>query len=115
LEAGLFELSACAQLIWGIAVYRGASRTVLLAGVAGNLAIVAVWILSRTTGLPIGPTPGDPEAVGLIDTVASCDEVLLSALVGLHLIDAPRRRLVSALALGLLLLSSLAVLGPHVH
>jgi hypothetical protein len=115
LEAGLFELSACAQLIWGIAVYRGASRTVLLAGVAGNLAIVAVWILSRTTGLPIGPTPGDPEAVGLIDTVASCDEVLLSALVGLHLTDAPRRRLVSALALGLLLLSSLAVLGPHVH
>ena len=115
LEAVLFELAACAQLVWGIAVYRGAGRGVLVAGVAGNLAIAAVWVLSRTIGLPIGPTPGDPEAVGLIDTVASCDELLLSALVGLHLAGASLRRVLAAAAIGLLLLSSLLVLGPHVH
>lgn len=114
-EAVLFELVACAQLIWGIAIYRGAGRRVLLAGIAGSLAVVAVWVVSRTSGLPIGPAAGHPEAVGLIDTVASCDEVLLSALVGLHLAGAPRQRSVMATALGLLLLSSLLVLGPHVH
>jgi hypothetical protein len=114
-EAVLFEIAACAQLVWGIAVYRGAGRRVLLAGIAGNLAIVVVWVASRTSGPPIGPTPGQPEEVGLIDTVASCDELLLAALVALHLTHAPRRPALTATALGLLLLSSLAVVGPHVH
>jgi predicted branched-subunit amino acid permease len=88
---------------------------VLIAGALGSLAVAAVWIVSRTAGVPIGPTPGEPEAVGLIDTVASCDEVLLAALVGLHLREEQSRRALTATALVLLLLSSLLVLGPHVH
>ncbi|MDQ1700005.1 MAG: hypothetical protein QOG34_1868, partial [Frankiaceae bacterium] len=114
-EAILFEVAACGQLLWGIAVYRGAGRRVLLAGVAGNVAIVVVWVFSRTTGLPIGPTPGHAEALGMIDTVASCDELLLAALVAIHLAQAPRMRALTATTLLLLLLSSLVVVGPHVH
>jgi hypothetical protein len=114
-EAILFEIAALGQLLWGIAVYRGAGRRVLLAGIAGNLAIVVVWVFSRTTGLPIGPTPGHPETVAMIDTVASCDELLLAALVAVHIAHAPRMRALTATTLLLLLLSSLVVVGPHVH
>jgi hypothetical protein len=115
LETVLFDLTACAQFLWGIAVYRGAGRDLLIAGALGSVAVAAVWVVSRTAGLPIGPTPGQPEAVGLIDTVASCDEVLLAALVGLHLVEEQSRRALTATALVLLLLSSLLMLGPHVH
>jgi hypothetical protein len=114
-EAVLFDLTAAAQLVWGVAVYRGAGARVLIAGALGSVAVAAVWLVSRTAGIPIGPNPGHPEAVGLIDTVASCDEVLLAALVGLHLFEEQSRRAVTATALVLLLLSSLLVLGPHVH
>lgn len=115
LESVLFDLTACAQFVWGIAVYRGAGRGVLVAGALGSLAVAAVWVVSRTAGLPIGPAPGEPEAVGLIDTVASCDELLLAALVALHLVEEQSRRALTATALVLLLLSSLLVLGPHVQ
>ena len=33
-----------------------------------------MWALSRSTGLPIGPTPGAPESVSLPDVLASVAE-----------------------------------------
>src|SRR6185312_8387396 len=37
---------------------------------------LAVWLYSRTLGLPFGPEPGVPEAVGLADVAACALEVL---------------------------------------
>jgi hypothetical protein len=47
-----------------------------------NSAVIAVWIVSRTIGLPIGPHPWQPEAIGLLDLFATGFEV---ALVGVLL------------------------------
>jgi hypothetical protein len=66
-EATLFGLffagSALLQLVWAGAVAVRASRPLLVAGVVGNLAVVALWAVTRTVGLPFGLLP-EPEALG---------------------------------------------------
>jgi hypothetical protein len=49
--------------------------------VTGQLALVALWAVSRTTGLPVGPDAGTPEAVGRVDVLAVVLEVLSVAAV----------------------------------
>ena len=60
-------------------------RRLLVAGAAGNSALAIVWVLSRTTGLPIGPHPGEPEPVGIKDMLATYDELLLAIVVAVLL------------------------------
>lgn len=49
-----FVVIAAAQLVWaGVAVVR-APRWWLALGAAGNLVVVAIWVVSRTAGLPVG-------------------------------------------------------------
>jgi hypothetical protein len=80
--AGLFFLIvAAAQLGWSLWCWlRPASRRLLLIGVGGSLALVLLWAVSRTTGLPIGPEAGTPEAVGAADLVCAGLEVASAAL-----------------------------------
>ena len=53
------------------------SRGLLVAGALVNAGTVALWLVSRTVGLPIGPAAGTPEPVGVLDVVSSAAEVLL--------------------------------------
>jgi hypothetical protein len=55
------------------------SRPLWLAAAAGNAAVLAIWALSRTTGLPVGPEPWAAEGVGLIDLACSAYEVAIVA------------------------------------
>ncbi len=48
----------------------------LLAAAAVSAGPLLLWFWSRTTGLPFGPEPGAPEAVGLADCAACVLEVL---------------------------------------
>jgi hypothetical protein len=66
------------------------SRSVAQAAVLASLATIAVWAWSRTTGLPIGPEAGYPEAVGRADTIATLLEAL-TALALAPVILQPRR------------------------
>ena len=75
-----FIVLAIGQAGWATAVYRSAGRGRLLAGIAGCAVVVLVWLLSRTTGLPLGPDPGVAEPVGLLDVVATLDELAVMAL-----------------------------------
>ncbi len=60
---GLFFLgSASAQILWSVAIVLRPSRTLLRAAVVGNTAVLALWVATRTAGLP-GLMP-QPEAVG---------------------------------------------------
>ncbi len=92
LPFGLFFLVVgAAQLLASAA--RPTRRTQL--GVAlGQVALVALWLVSRTSGLPVGPEPWQPEEIGVADVVCvalECAAVLL--LVGLAVRGArPRRR-----------------------
>lgn len=63
---GLFFVAATtAQIVWTLLVVVRPDRRVLLAGVLGNTALIGLWAVTRTVGLP-GVLPG-PEAVGTWD------------------------------------------------
>jgi hypothetical protein len=72
-----FAALAWAQVLWAVGILMMPSRLLLAAGVAGNLAVVAIWMVSRTTGLPFGPAAGTAEPVGVADVAATILELLI--------------------------------------
>jgi hypothetical protein len=75
---GLFFIGAAiAQLLWALWVVVAPSRLLYLVGAAGNAAIVVMWIVTRTAGIPAGPGAGEREPVELADTLATSFEVVL--------------------------------------
>lgn len=80
----------------GSAVVQGAYAVVLLrgpwgssfytVGIAGNLVIVVLWLVTRTAGIPfLGPHAWEVEGVGALDLSATAAEVaLVVALVALR-------------------------------
>jgi hypothetical protein len=61
-----FLLSALAQVAWAVAVYRKPpTKALLRAGVFGNLAVIVLWGVTRSVGLPVGPHPWTREGGGM--------------------------------------------------
>ena len=92
---GLFFLAAtAAQVVYGLALLvgvldrpltAGERRRLYALGMAGNLAILALYVVTRTTGIPwFGPEAGEVESVAAIDVVSKAIEsALLVVLAGL--------------------------------
>jgi len=90
---GLFFVAAAvSQTAFAAAAVAAPSRRLLLLGAAGNLAIVWLYVVSRTIGVPVGPRPWAPEAVGLPDVVCTGLEVIASILLTVRALRPPRRR-----------------------
>jgi len=56
-----------------------APRWWLAVGAAGNLAVVATWVVSRTVGLPLGDYAGITLPVGFPDALAAALEAVIVA------------------------------------
>jgi hypothetical protein len=123
LFGSFFIAVAIAQLAWAMLVLFRPSPAVYLAGVVGNAAVAATWVVSRTTGLPLGPAPGEPEPVGMADSVATAFEVLIAAGALLLLLPLTSRRralarftaasaVTTLAAIGLTALSLLSLASP---
>jgi hypothetical protein len=96
-QLAFFVTIAVLQLLWGLAVLRRVSWPLLVAGAALNSAVVAIWVLSRTAGLPGVPGAEHAEPVGFKDGVSSLLEVVLVVSVaGLLPRVAGRLRLLTA-------------------
>lgn len=77
-----FAVATVLQALWSARVYSEAlSRRLLIAGAVGNGALVAAWLISRTVGLPLGPQPWEPEAVGAVDVLVTLNELLAIGLI----------------------------------
>src|SRR5437879_1142172 len=89
LPFGLFFLTlGSLQIMLAVEIVaRPTRRLALIAGLA-SLGVVGLWYVSRTRGLPIGPTPGVAEEVGITDVICSLMQ-LVSAV--LFLMSAARR------------------------
>jgi hypothetical protein len=83
--AVLFAGLAWFQLGWGAGYLVRPGRRLARVAIAVNLGTVAVWAVSRTTGLPIGPDPGSLEPVGPLDLLATVLELGLVGLLALRL------------------------------
>lgn len=118
-----FTILAPAQAIWGGLVFQHSeNRRVLLIGGAANLLIAVVWAVSRTTGIPIGPTPWQPESVGWHDVMATLNELAMAGiaagLLGLLPASLSEERLARAarwIAVPLLVVTVLAASLAHEH
>lgn len=101
-----FVVAAAAQLLYAPIVLLWPARTLLVAGIAGNLAIVVLYLLTRTAGIPLfGPEAGEVEGFGLVDVCATASEVGIALALGAALLQdaTPERRrtilLIAAVAL----------------
>src|SRR3954453_11642191 len=81
LAAIFFVALAWFQVIWAMAYLLRPNDALRLVAIVVNAATVGIWVMSRTTGLPIGAEPWTPEAVGLADVVSSSFEIILVALL----------------------------------
>ena len=78
-----FAACALAQGLYALGLLRRPSRPFLLLGVAGNLAVVILWLVTRTTGIPLlGPHAGEIEGVGVLDLACTLAEVCIVVALG---------------------------------
>lgn len=85
-----FFLVAVLQVIYSMALgVNPPHRIVLWAGIVGNALIIAMWIVTRTVGVPVGPMAGEVLPVGLLDGLAQVLEVtqIVHLAVLLHQFD----------------------------
>jgi hypothetical protein len=75
---GLFFLvAAAAQVAWAVVLLRWPTRPLLWAGAIGNAVVIAVWVATRTVGIPIGPEPWQAEPVGVLDLASKVLEIVI--------------------------------------
>jgi len=65
-----FVVISWAQVIWPAVLLWRPSRLWLWLGIAGNAIVIAVYVASRTVGLPFGPDLHNAESVGALDVVS---------------------------------------------
>ena len=75
-HGAFFLVVAWFQLAWAVAIVLRPTRRVFLLGLL-NAAVIVIWVLSRTTGVPLIPHGSTIEAVGVSDTTASVFEYLI--------------------------------------
>ena len=70
-----FAVAAGCQAGWAVLAWRRPQQWLFTAAAAGNAAIVALWAITRSVGIPLGPERGEVEAVGTLDVIAATLEV----------------------------------------
>ena len=75
LHGAFFVITAWLQVVWALMLAVRPSRRVLMVGIL-QAQIVALWLVSRTSGIPIGKNTGR-EPFGFPDTACSILEVLI--------------------------------------
>ena len=77
---GLFFVALSAfQVGWAVLTLLRPSRHLYWVAAGVNAAVVFIWVVSRTTGIPMGPGAGVPEPVGRPDVFTTAAEVIIVA------------------------------------
>jgi hypothetical protein len=102
-----FVVAGAAQIFYVPIVLLLPTRIVLLGGIAGNLAIVVLYLLTRTVGIPLfGPEAGEVGGFGLVDVSATAAELGIAVALGAALLrnatPERRRTIVLIVAIGLI-------------
>jgi hypothetical protein len=89
---GLFFLVCGAlQALFAVLILWWPRPWIALCGIAGNLAIIAMYVYSRTNGSPVGPHEGVPEEPGVYDMTTTAGELVLVIVLLLMLGEGARR------------------------
>jgi hypothetical protein len=125
-----FAVVAAGQLGWGL-LALGRDRLPLCRLVAAaNVALIVLWAVTRTIGLPVGPDRWTPEAVGAADLGSVALEAIVVVAVAVaawsgRMVTAPRTsggRVLAGLAAGALVVGLVTTpalaatsAGEHAH
>jgi hypothetical protein len=77
-----FVVASICQMLFSLMVATNTppQRELLWAGILGNIALIALWGITRTIGIPFfGPSAGEVETVGPLDLTAQIAELALIA------------------------------------
>ncbi|HEY2666787.1 MAG TPA: hypothetical protein VGK51_08110, partial [Actinomycetota bacterium] len=81
------------QIVWAALVLGRPSRLLYAVGAAASLGTIAIWAVSRTSGLPFGPFAGIAERAGRADIISTFfEEALVLVLIVLAYGAGERRR-----------------------
>jgi hypothetical protein len=94
-----FLLTGIGQVLYAPLLVRWPNAAVLWFGVLGNLGIVALYLYTRTNGIPSGPAAGHIERVGIGDFVTTAGEFVTVAMLVAALGPRARSRFMTAAAL----------------
>lgn len=73
---GLVLLALPQRPAWEAAAWRAWRRRLYVTGILGNGAMLALYVVTRTTGIPLfGPAAGAVEEVAAIDLLAKASEL----------------------------------------
>ena len=118
-----FATIGLAQGTSAVALWRGLAWSRTLALVV-HAAVPAVWVVTRTTGIPFIASLAAGEPVGVADVVATTFALVVLGLVGLawllrqQTVAASKRRIHAVrvvAAAGMTILLVPAILAPHTH
>jgi hypothetical protein len=87
-----FLATGAGQALFAPLVLRHPRQWVALVGIAGNAAIIGMYVVSRTAGPPLGPHAHVPEAAGAIDLATTAAEVAIAGALLTLLGPVARRR-----------------------
>jgi hypothetical protein len=106
-----FLVAAIAQVVYVPLLLRWPNQSVFLLGIAGNSAIVLLYLFTRVVGIPLlGPEAGEVEGVGIIDVCATSSEAAIVVALGVLLLwglAGERTTLIG------LVLSAILLVGAH--
>jgi hypothetical protein len=127
-HGAFFALLAAFQLAWGAVAYARPAPGVFRIGAAVSLAVIGIWVVSRTLGAPFGPDQWQPESIGPLDLAATAAEALIAAMCIAFLVNRKAEPARAGLPAHFRLLQPLAMLtmtagllamffggGHHVH
>jgi hypothetical protein len=86
------------QALFAPAMLKWPNRWTALVGIAGNLGIIGMYIMSRAHGIPMGPHEGIIEKATAIDLSCTAGEIVLVGIL-LGMVGATSRRLLINLLL----------------
>ncbi|WP_240134467.1 hypothetical protein [Streptomyces sp. MUM 178J] len=111
--AGLFFYATGAfQAGWAVAALRFSGRVLMGTGLVANAGAAAVWAVSRTAGMPVGPGAGVPEETAAADVTAVVFEVVICLVAAWRLRRSTGRGFASPIrAVALAGVSGAAVMG----
>lgn len=97
---GVFFLGvALAQGVCAVLILRWPGVRVFSAAIWGNASVIVLYVVTRTSGVPLGPHAGKIEDAGLLDMAATVAEFGVVLALAASLTGASRRWTINALLL----------------
>jgi hypothetical protein len=85
--AGFFLVVGTIQVVAAVLLLRAWPAMWSWFGIVGSAGVIAIWVVSRTFGLPFGLEPGQAEALGTPDAAASLCEAITVVVLAVWLKD----------------------------